>query len=113
MAEGVLFLRRVHDTENGLQPNNPRSTAAAWQNGTSNYLRLAERSVGQFVEAIRWMLIQCHPHPKRDQDGNGHNELGEEAVAHVRFVPSPSSTRRRIISVWRDPRAFREILQGL
>jgi hypothetical protein len=36
MAEVVLFLRREHDTENGLQPNNLRSTAAAWQNGTSN-----------------------------------------------------------------------------
>jgi hypothetical protein len=59
------------------------------------------------------MLIQRHPHPKRDQDDNGYNELGEEAVAHGPFAPSPSLTRRRIISVWRDPRAFREILQGL
>jgi hypothetical protein len=32
---------------------------------------------------------------------------------HLDFALSPSSTRRRIISFSRDPRAFHEILQGL
>jgi hypothetical protein len=44
------------------------------------------------------MPIKRHPHPKRDQDDNGHNEFGEDAVAHFAFAFSPSSTKRRIAS---------------
>src|SRR3979490_1550275 len=42
------------------------------------------------------LTIQRHTHPKRDQDDNGHNELGEDAIAHFAFAFSPNATRRRI-----------------
>ena len=44
------------------------------------------------------MPIQRHTHPKRDQDDNGHNELGEDAIAHFAFAFSPSLTGRPVAS---------------
>jgi hypothetical protein len=40
------------------------------------------------------MSIKGQPHPKRDQDDNGNDELGENAVVHFPFAFSPSSTMR-------------------
>ena len=37
--------------------------------------------------AIRRMPIQRHAHPKRDQNDNSNNELGEDAIAaHFAFA---------------------------